>query len=138
MDGDSLNGMSSKCALSISTAQLEARAKCQDLSGKTASEFVPAADTCLPDLPTLNALMSAFHLSWSHYVRLMSVDKPIACFFYESEAIRGGWSVRQLFCYTRFYQTCPWIVVALPPQFACLIPCFRCRMSRQRREFCGR
>jgi predicted nuclease of restriction endonuclease-like (RecB) superfamily len=37
-----------------------------------------------------------FPLSWSHYVRLMSVDKPQARAFYESEAIRGGWSVRQL------------------------------------------
>ncbi len=37
-----------------------------------------------------------FPLSWSHYVRLMSVDEPHARAFYESEAIRGGWSVRQL------------------------------------------
>lgn len=37
-----------------------------------------------------------FPLSWSHYVRLMSVEKPQARVFYESEAIRGGWSVRQL------------------------------------------
>ena len=38
----------------------------------------------------------AFPLSWSHYVRLMSVEKPHARAFYEAEAIRGGWSVRQL------------------------------------------
>ena len=37
-----------------------------------------------------------FRLSWSHYVRLMSVGNPRARSFYESEAIRGGWSVRQL------------------------------------------
>jgi predicted nuclease of restriction endonuclease-like (RecB) superfamily len=41
-------------------------------------------------------LVAAFPLSWSHYVRLMSVEKPHARSFYESEAIRGGWSVRQL------------------------------------------
>lgn len=41
-------------------------------------------------------LVAAFPLSWSHYVRLMSVEKPHARVFYESEAIRGGWSVRQL------------------------------------------
>lgn len=41
-------------------------------------------------------LVTAFPLSWSHYVRLMSVQKPQARVFYESEAIRGGWSVRQL------------------------------------------
>ncbi len=43
-----------------------------------------------------SAFIGAFPLSWSHYVRLMSVDKPHARAFYESEAIRGGWSVRQL------------------------------------------
>lgn len=37
-----------------------------------------------------------FLLSWSHYVRLLSVDKSHARAFYEAEAIRGGWSVRQL------------------------------------------
>lgn len=37
-----------------------------------------------------------FPLSWSHYVSLLSVDKPEARTFYESEALRGGWSVRQL------------------------------------------
>lgn len=41
-------------------------------------------------------LFSAFPLSWSHYVRLMAVEKPHARAFYEAEAIRGGWSVRQL------------------------------------------
>lgn len=44
----------------------------------------------------LRRVTDAFPLSWSHYVRLMSVDKPHARAFYESEAIRGGWSVRQL------------------------------------------
>lgn len=37
-----------------------------------------------------------FPLPWSHYVRLMSVEEEQARVFYESEAIRGGWSVRQL------------------------------------------
>jgi hypothetical protein len=35
-------------------------------------------------------------LPWSHYVRLMSVQDNFARRFYEDEAIRGGWSVRQL------------------------------------------
>jgi len=39
---------------------------------------------------------AAFPLSWSHYVRLMAVEKPHARAFYEEQAIRGGWSVRQL------------------------------------------
>lgn len=37
-----------------------------------------------------------FPLPWSHYVRLLSVKKTTARKFYEKEAIRGGWSIRQL------------------------------------------
>ncbi len=39
---------------------------------------------------------SPFPLPWSHYVRLLSVDNQQARSFYENEALRGGWSVRQL------------------------------------------
>lgn len=35
-------------------------------------------------------------LPWSHYVRLLSVKSKEARGFYETEALRGGWSVRQL------------------------------------------
>jgi len=38
----------------------------------------------------------SFSLPWSHYVRLLSVKKQEARSFYEQEAIRGGWSIRQL------------------------------------------
>jgi hypothetical protein len=41
-------------------------------------------------------LLPRFPLSWSHYVRLISVEKPEARAFYEAEALRGGWTVRQL------------------------------------------
>jgi predicted nuclease of restriction endonuclease-like (RecB) superfamily len=37
-----------------------------------------------------------FLLPWSHYVKLLSVDDAEARTFYETEALRGGWSVRQL------------------------------------------
>jgi len=37
-----------------------------------------------------------FPLPWSHYVRLLSIEDPQARAFYEAEALRGGWSVRQL------------------------------------------
>ena len=37
-----------------------------------------------------------FPLSWSHYVRLLTVADSAARRYYETEAIRGGWSVRQL------------------------------------------
>lgn len=44
----------------------------------------------------LNYLMELFPLPWSHYVRLISVKDEQARKFYESEALRSGWSVRQL------------------------------------------
>jgi predicted nuclease of restriction endonuclease-like (RecB) superfamily len=37
-----------------------------------------------------------FPLPWSHYVRLLSVRHPEARRFYETEALRGGWTIRQL------------------------------------------
>ena len=40
--------------------------------------------------------LSSFPLPWSHYVRLLSVNNQQARSFYETEALRGGWSVRQL------------------------------------------
>jgi predicted nuclease of restriction endonuclease-like (RecB) superfamily len=47
-----------------------------------------------------------FPLSWSHYVNLMSVAKPEARAFYETEALRGGWNSRQLArqISTQFYE----------------------------------
>ena len=41
-------------------------------------------------------LISSFPLPWSAYVRLLSVKNPRAREFYETEALHGGWSVRQL------------------------------------------
>lgn len=38
----------------------------------------------------------SFPLSWSAYVRLLSVRSPEARAFYETEALRCGWTVRQL------------------------------------------
>jgi predicted nuclease of restriction endonuclease-like (RecB) superfamily len=37
-----------------------------------------------------------FPLPWSHYARLLQVQNPLARAFYETEALRGGWSFRQL------------------------------------------
>jgi predicted nuclease of restriction endonuclease-like (RecB) superfamily len=45
---------------------------------------------------TISNLASAFPLPWSHYVRLLSTKSAEARRFYETEALRGGWSVRQL------------------------------------------
>jgi predicted nuclease of restriction endonuclease-like (RecB) superfamily len=45
---------------------------------------------------SLEELASVFPLPWSAYVRLLSVKNVHARAFYETEALRGGWSVRQL------------------------------------------
>ncbi len=41
-------------------------------------------------------LSEGFPLSWSHYVKLLTVQTEEARRFYEEEAKRGGWSLRQL------------------------------------------
>ncbi len=45
---------------------------------------------------TLADVARAFQLPWSHYVLLTSARSPEARDFYHTEALRGGWSVRQL------------------------------------------
>ena len=37
-----------------------------------------------------------FPLPWSHYVKLLVLKNQQARAFYETEVLRGGWSVRQL------------------------------------------
>ena len=44
----------------------------------------------------LDTIRSRFPLPWSAYVRLLSVRNERARTFYEAEALRGGWTVRQL------------------------------------------
>jgi len=43
-----------------------------------------------------DSIAAKFPLPWSCYVQLMSVENPEARAFYEAEALRGGWKVRQL------------------------------------------
>ena len=84
-----------------------ARAICQTLSGK--SSLVPILETIssappvgatgwrlLRETDGWSALAEAFPLPWSAYVRLLSVRNELARQFYETEALRCGWSVRQL------------------------------------------
>lgn len=44
----------------------------------------------------LPELAQKFPLPWSAYVRLLSVRNPESRTFYETEALRSGWSIRQL------------------------------------------
>ena len=55
----------------------------------------------IPDAPEIVQSVIAqslreFPLPWTHYVRLLSVGDPAGRSFYESEALRDGWTVRQL------------------------------------------
>jgi predicted nuclease of restriction endonuclease-like (RecB) superfamily len=71
-----------------------AEAKRQTASGKFATKRYGYLELSPPH--DLHALAATFPLSWSHYVLLMSVRNEYARQFYESEALRGGWSVKQL------------------------------------------
>jgi len=44
----------------------------------------------------IQTLAQHFPLPWSAYVRLLSVKNPEARNFYETEALRSGWSIRQM------------------------------------------
>ncbi len=59
----------------------------QTLSEKSGSESVPAH---------LARIAARFSLPWSHYVRLLGLRSEESRKFYETEALRGGWTVRQL------------------------------------------
>ena len=52
--------------------------------------------TASAESPGVRVQAASFPLPWSHYVRLLSVKKIAARHFYETEALRGGWSERQL------------------------------------------
>ena len=74
---------------------------CQTLSGKSprlAQQPIcqtPSGKFEVHELDHLD-LAAAFPLPWSAYVRLLSVKNANARQFYEAEALRGGWTVRQL------------------------------------------
>ncbi len=63
----------------------------QRILSTASGEFMTASDGV-----GFEDLLSAFPLPWSAYVRLLSVRDEQAREFYETEALRGGWSVRQL------------------------------------------
>jgi predicted nuclease of restriction endonuclease-like (RecB) superfamily len=65
------------------------RSKLQTVSAK--SSLVPEQS-----MATINHLAPRFPLPWSHYVKLLTVEDQNARQFYETEALKGGWSVRQL------------------------------------------
>ncbi len=48
------------------------------------------------EILTVDALAGRFVLPWSHYVLLLGTRSEVAREFYETEAVRGGWTVKQL------------------------------------------
>ncbi|MBI5462982.1 MAG: DUF1016 domain-containing protein [Gammaproteobacteria bacterium] len=65
----------------------------QTVSAKFAEQ--PISET-VSRIFEIDQLANAFPLPWSAYVRLLSVKNEMARRFYEIEALRCGWSVRQL------------------------------------------
>jgi predicted nuclease of restriction endonuclease-like (RecB) superfamily len=70
----------------------------QTLSAESLAPISATLSRSLPDdtLGMLRNLAARFSLPWSHYVKLLTVKDENARRFYEDEALRGGWSVRQL------------------------------------------
>ncbi len=76
------------------SAESSSRAIPQTVSGE--SKETPTIQTSSGQSPNLAALATRFPLPWSAYVQLLSVKSEAARAFYETEALRCGWSVRQL------------------------------------------
>ena len=68
----------------------------QTLSGKLDNELPDEKSQTVSGKLSLAELAQVFTLPWSAYVRLLVVKDNHARRFYEAEALRGGWSVRQL------------------------------------------
>jgi predicted nuclease of restriction endonuclease-like (RecB) superfamily len=68
----------------------------QTLSGKLDNELPDEKSQTVSGKLSLAELAQVFTLPWSAYVRLLVVKDDHARQFYEAEALRGGWSVRQL------------------------------------------
>jgi predicted nuclease of restriction endonuclease-like (RecB) superfamily len=71
----------------------------QTLSEKSSGAIVQtSSEKSLAQTPPLDlrAVASALSLSWSHYIKLLGAQNTAARKFYEEEALRGGWTVRQL------------------------------------------
>ena len=81
-------------------------------SGNPPERNLPQIPTGQPVDPTilqtpsaessLASIASHFPLPWPAYVRLLPVKNELARKFYEAEALRGGWSVRQI--NSQFYE----------------------------------
>jgi len=69
---------------------LSAESRTRALSRSNATIQTVSGESAVSDIAR------RFPLPWSAYVRLLAVKNETARQFYEAEALRGGWSVRQL------------------------------------------
>lgn len=93
---DSVSGTCSTCA--PSTSRIETRVCRQRQQNLGRSRHSRNCRRCLQNSPASTSWPTSRDASrpWSCYVRLLSVRNPEAQRFYEAEALRGGWTVRQL------------------------------------------
>lgn len=88
-----------RIASTLSRQLLPATAIASTLSNESSPATIPQtlpAKSAAPP-PALADLARAFPLPWSHYVLFINRSRsPEAFAFYHAEALRGGWSVRQL------------------------------------------
>ena len=89
----------------IEKSESEPRKIRQSVIDESATDLVPLGNLAILQSPIeksgsllgrLKSIADAFPLSWTHYVRLLRVRNPLGREFYHAEALRCGWSVRQL------------------------------------------
>jgi len=69
----------------------------QTLSGESGDTPQVASESALSDSDfSVEPTQLLMQLSFSHILELLKIDDPLKRGFYEIEAIRGGWSVREL------------------------------------------
>lgn len=91
--GFGVNNLESMRRFFLAYPQLEIS---RTLPGKLGNESPAEKSQTVSRKFDLSELAQVFTLPWSAYVRLLSVKDDHARRFYEAEALRGGWSVRQL------------------------------------------
>lgn len=94
--GFSLRSLRDMRSFYLTLGPQEIRQTLSAKSDRTAIRQTPSAESALPAF-SVSELVQAFPLPWSHYVHLISRCRSREAFaFYHAEALRGGWSVRQL------------------------------------------
>ncbi len=76
-------------------------ARAPRIAQTASAQFKKRIPAGIPTTPTggldlIAAIAQHFPLPWSAYVRLLAVRDPLARTFYQTETLRGGWTVRQL------------------------------------------